>query len=112
MLPLGSGIPSSAPRTGQVAFTTSGAPTNHVCIIPAMFHDDPLGGTLYRARVLGFVGFDLKPPLPVLTFWFSSGFYDGPELPGFSGSVRIVHYFWQGLTVVLLRFVLVAIFLG
>ena len=27
MLPLSSGIPPSAPRTGQVAFTTSGAPT-------------------------------------------------------------------------------------
>ena len=27
MLPYGSGIPPSAPRTGQVAFTTSGAPT-------------------------------------------------------------------------------------
>jgi len=26
MLPLSSGIPPSAPRTGQVAFTTSGAP--------------------------------------------------------------------------------------
>jgi hypothetical protein len=50
--------------------------------------------------------------LQVLTFWISSGFYDGPALPGFSGSVRRVHYFWQGLTVVLLRFVLVAIFLG
>ena len=27
MLPLSSGFPPSAPRTGQVAFTTSGAPT-------------------------------------------------------------------------------------
>ena len=27
MLPLSSGIPPSAPRTGQVAFTTSGGPT-------------------------------------------------------------------------------------
>ena len=27
MLPLSSGIPPSAPRTGQVTFTTSGAPT-------------------------------------------------------------------------------------
>jgi hypothetical protein len=27
MLPLSSGIPPSAPHTGQVAFTTSGVPT-------------------------------------------------------------------------------------
>ena len=112
MLPLSSGVPPSAPRTGQVAFTTSGAPTNHVCIIPAMFRDVPPGGTLYRVRVLGSVGFDLKLPLQVLTFWFSSGVCDGLELPGFSGSVHTVHHFWLGLTVVLLRFVLVAIFRG
>jgi hypothetical protein len=31
MLPLSSGIPPSAPRTGQVAFTTSGGPTPAAC---------------------------------------------------------------------------------
>jgi hypothetical protein len=81
-------------------------------VIPAMFHDVPPGGILYRVHVLGSVGLYLRPLLQVLTSWISSGFYDGPALPGFSGSVRRVHYFWQGLTVVLLRFVLVAIFLG
>jgi hypothetical protein len=77
-----------------------------------MFHDDSPGDTLCRVRVLGFVGLYLRPLSQVLTSWLSSGLYDGPVLPGFSGSVRRVHYFWQGLTVVLLRFVLVAIFLG
>src|SRR5262249_6353027 len=32
MLPSDGGIPPSAPRTGQVAFTTSGAPPNRICL--------------------------------------------------------------------------------
>ena len=111
MLPLDSGIPPSAPHTGQVAFTTSGVQPTMI-VTPAMFHDVPLGDTLCRVRVLGLVGLYLSPPLPLLTLWFSSGFCDELALPDFSGSVRTVPHSWQGLTVVLLRFVLVAIFPG
>src|SRR5262249_31095447 len=55
LLPFDSGFPTSAPRTGQVAFTTSSAPTNHSAIL-ARFHDVPPGGTLYRALWLDLVG--------------------------------------------------------
>ena len=38
MLPLDSGFPPSAPRTGQVAFTTSGAPTPAACAFSHVSH--------------------------------------------------------------------------
>ena len=38
MLPLSSGIPPSAPHTGQVAFTTSGAPTPAACAFSHILH--------------------------------------------------------------------------
>src|SRR5262249_55823822 len=47
-------------ETGQVAFTTSGGPTNPVCVILARFHDVPPGDTLCRAPVLGSVGLYLR----------------------------------------------------
>ena len=68
LLPLSSGFPSSAPRTGQVAFTTSGGPTNHVCVILARFHDVLPGDTLCRVLVLGPVGLYLSPLSQALSF--------------------------------------------
>ena len=112
VLPLSSGIPPSAPRTGQVAFTTSGGPTNPVCVILARFHDVPPGDTLCRAPVLGSVGLYLRLLLPARSFWFSSCFYGVLALLGLLRSVDMCHQFWPGLTVALLRFVLVAICLG
>jgi len=38
MLPLDSGIPPSAPRTGQVTFTTSGGPTPAACAFSHTLH--------------------------------------------------------------------------
>src|SRR5262245_7923522 len=111
LLLLGSRFPPSAPHTGQVAFTTSGAPTNHVFFILSRFHDSPPGGTLCKVLVLGSAGLGQRPLLPIWSFWFSSCLGDGHALPGFFHSVRIYLHFWSGLTVALLRFVLVATFL-
>src|SRR5262249_47014978 len=91
VLPLSSGIPPSAPRTGQVAFTTSGGPTNPVCVILARFHDVPPGDTLCRAPVLGSVGLYLRLLLPARSFWFSSCFYGVLALLGLLRSVDMFH---------------------
>src|SRR5262245_36599596 len=95
-----------------LAFTTSGAPTNHVCTILARFHDVPLGDTLCRVLWFGSVGLYPRLPSPVLTFWFSSCLGGGSVLLGFVHSVHISPHFWPGLTVALLRSVLAAIFPG
>src|SRR5262245_41960455 len=112
VLPCGSGIPPSAPHTGQVAFTTSGVPTNHVCFILARFHDVPPDDTLCRVPWCCRVGLYLKPPWQTLFLWFSSCLGGGCAWLGSVHSVRILLHFWPGLTVVLLRFVLLAIFPG
>src|SRR5262245_21483310 len=102
------GFPTSAPRTGRVAFTTSSAPTNHVVIL-AMPPDVPPGGTLYRVPWLGFVGLDLRPLFPSMYFWCSSGLGGGPVLLGVPHRVGKSLHFWLRLTFALLRFVLVTI---
>ena len=113
MLPYGSGIPPSAPHTGQVAFTTSGAlGSTQLCLILAMFPYEPLGDTLYRVLVLGSFGLDLRSLLQALSSWFSFGFCDGRGLLGLYHSVHMSHYYGQGLSDALLRYVRVTISLG
>jgi hypothetical protein len=80
MLPCDSGFPPSAPRTGQVAFTTSGAPIPAASRIFALVSPHVSDSILLPVLVFGVPG--MSRPLPPVS--------SSPGLPGRASFRRVI----------------------